>query len=148
MKKTHLTQYLLDSRITIESPPKKDSLQTLDNGLLSEIAKTAPLLNRQVALFLRDDDNRVLGGAIAGMFWSWMDLRFLWVDESVKGQGWGKKLLQAAEIEAKKNECLGITCDTASFQSLDFYLSQGFSIMAKLENRPPRHSSYYLQKRF
>lgn len=148
MRKTQLSTYELDPRITIEAPPTENSLAILDAGLLDEIAKTAPLSNTRLAVFLRDEDERILGGFIGNIFWNWCDLRFLWVDESVQGQGWGKKLLQSAENELQKHGCLGICCDTASFQSFPFYQSQGFTLIGTLENRPPQHRTHFIQKRF
>lgn len=148
MHKAQLREKIVDPCITIENPPKKEHLKIIDDGLLGDIAETAPLSNHPMAILLYDEDDRVRGGLIAGVFWHWMDIRFLWIDESLKGQGWGKKILIAAEQEAKKRDCIGMVCDTASFQTLSFYQSQGFEIIGTLKNRPPGHESYFIQKQF
>lgn len=148
MKKETLSYHEIDSRVTIESPPNKDNLKILDDGLVGEIAKTVPLADENLGIFLRDDDGTIMGGLIGSHFWNWFSLRFLWVDDSLKGQGWGKKLLATAESEMRKQGIIGIHCDTASFQALPFYQSQGFQVVGELKNRPPRHRSYFISKRF
>jgi len=148
MVKSQLSEQVVDPHIVIENPPKKEHLKIIDNGLLNDIAKTAPLSNHPTAILLRDNYDVIHGGLVAGVFWNWMDIRFLWVDDAVKGQGWGKKILTTAEEIAKERDCVGMVCDTASFQALPFYQSQGFEIIGTLKNRPPGHESYFIQKRF
>lgn len=148
MKKEQLETQPINPRVTIETPPIKESLKVIDDSLLRVIAKTAPLIYQNFGIFLRDEEDTIMGGLLGGSFWDWFSLRFLWVDESLQGQGWGKKLLATAETEIRKQGCIGIHADTASFQSLPFYQSQGFSITGELENRPPGHRSYFIQKRF
>ncbi len=148
MQKADLQMQTIDSRIQIESPPKADNLRVLDTGLLDDIAKTEPIVVENLAVFLRDYNHTILGGMVGATFWDWFDLRYLWLDESVRGQGWAKKMLAMTESQVKQDGNIGITCDTASFQSLAFYQSQGFEIIGTLKNRPPQHESYFIQKRF
>ncbi|GAB5493207.1 MAG: hypothetical protein Phog2KO_34220 [Phototrophicaceae bacterium] len=147
MRKTQLSEKSVDKRITIESPPTREAMKILDDGLLDEIAKTEPLIMQRLAIFLRDEEDNILGGMIGGSFWDWFDMRVLWLDDSVRGQGWAKKILTLTEAYTRDNNLIGICCDTASFQALAFYQSQGFEIMASLDNRPPQHQSHFLQKR-
>ena len=146
MKKEGLSAYETDPRVTIETPPDKTSLKTIDDGLLAEIAKIEPIVNQNLAIFLRDDTGSIMGGLVGSHFWNWYSLRFLWIADSLKGQGWGKRLLASLEEELRENGISGIHCDTASFQSLPFYQSQGFEIIGTLENRPPGHRSHYIYK--
>lgn len=148
MKKTQLSLGAMDSRVTIESPPLRDNHKILDDALVTDIAKTAPINYQPLAIFLRDENGVIKGGLSGGSFWDWYSLGFLWIDDSIKGQGWGKALLETLESELRRQECIGINCDTASFQSLPFYQSQGFQITGILDNRPPGHSSYYIEKQF
>jgi GNAT superfamily N-acetyltransferase len=106
-----------------------------------------PIIHESLAVFLRDEAGALRGGVVGGTFWNWFDLRYFWVDPALRGQNWGKKLLQAVEAEARQRGCIGIACDTTSFQALDFYLKQGFEVFGSLEGRPPNHRSYFIQKR-
>ena len=49
----------------------------------------------------------------------------LWVEESIRKQGDGKKYLDAAEREAIKNERIPFTLYTWAFQAEKFYLKIG-----------------------
>jgi GNAT superfamily N-acetyltransferase len=144
--KTNLLAHPIDRRISLENPPNPETVGILDAGLLAHAANYVPIVNKRLGVLLRDESGALKGGIAGGTFWNWFDLRYFWLDESLRGQGWGKQLLQAAEAEARARDCVGILCDTASFQSLDFYRSQGFEIFGRLKGRPPQHESYFLQK--
>lgn len=145
--KRNLSVKPTDPRITIENPASSATMAELDAGLLAHAAQHVPIIHQRLAVFLRDESGEIRGGAIGGTFWNWLDLRQVWVDEALRGQGWGKKLLQAAEKEAKTRDCIGVAADTTSFQSLDFYLRLGYEVFGTIENRPPNHRSYFIQKR-
>ena len=51
------------------------------------------------------------------MIWrGWLQVRTLWISEAVRGQGYGSRLLEAAEAYAKERACGGVSLDTFSFQ--------------------------------
>lgn len=147
MQNTNLVAQPFHEKVSIESPPKTKTTGILEAGLLGHIADYEPLISQQFAVFLRDETNSVRGGLSGYFYWDWFDLRYLWVDDTLKGQGWGKKLLQIAEVEVRERSHIGIVCDTASFQSLPFYQAQGFDIIATMKNRPPNYESYFIEKR-
>lgn len=146
LQKANLEAKEFDSRIKIISPQDKVIHSFLEMGLLAHAAKFEPFESVELAVILRDDEGIIKGGIFGSTFWDWFDLRFLWLDDELRGQGWGKRILQIAEAECHKRDCMGITCDTSSFQSLPFYQSQGFEIFGTLKERPPKHESYFLQK--
>ncbi|MFC0272353.1 GNAT family N-acetyltransferase [Metabacillus herbersteinensis] len=47
-----------------------------------------------MCFILRDEGEKVLGGITGTIFWYKLNIDFLWVDESLKGPGYGKKLLK------------------------------------------------------
>lgn len=78
--------------------------------------------------------------------WGLMYISELFVDESFRGKHLGSMLLQYMEQKAKK---MGVThshCDTFDFQAKDFYLKHGYSVFGIIENCPPNHQLYYLNK--
>jgi len=87
------------------------------------------------------------GGVIASRKGNWLCIDFLWVDETVRGSGLGRALMEAAEQEAAKRGCLFALVDTFSFQALPFYQKQGYQQQMSLtdfpENGMQRH---YLTK--
>lgn len=148
LEKRGLQATPIDSRISIDEPPRHERSNIIEQGLLDNIATYVPIDFRKLAVFLRDDDGKIHGGAVGMTFWDWFDLQLFWIDDAQRGKGYGKQILTLVETELQQQGVLGIKCDTASFQSLGFYQAQGFDIMGTLDNRPPQHRSYFLKKRF
>jgi GNAT superfamily N-acetyltransferase len=73
-------------------------------------------------------------------------LDVLFVQEQLRGQGYGQALLTAAEQEAKQRGCKHAFLDTFSFQAPQFHQKRGYRVFGKLLNFPPGHSRYFLQK--
>ena len=57
---------------------------------------------KKISYILRDDDEQILGGITGTIFWYNLHIDFLWVDESLRGQGYGKELLDKIEVFAEK----------------------------------------------
>ncbi|MGB6779225.1 MAG: GNAT family N-acetyltransferase [Planococcus citreus] len=96
---------------------------------------------------LKDDDGTIMGGLTATTFWQHLHVDFLWVDDSLRGQGQGSALLEQMEQAAKEKGCRLITLDTFSFQAPDFYKRNGYEVFGMLEDHPKGFSQYFLQKR-
>jgi GNAT superfamily N-acetyltransferase len=101
-----------------------------------------------VAIFLRDEQDRIRGGVL-GDFWAgWLHVKFLWVDEDCRRQGWGAKLLEAAESVAREHGCGNVHLDTFSFQAgPDFYRRFGYEVFGVLDEYPPGYTHYFMRKR-
>jgi GNAT superfamily N-acetyltransferase len=101
---------------------------------------------RKITVFLKDDHGSVHGGLIGSTYWDWFHLDILWIEESLRGNGWGSKILQAAEEEAIRRHCLHVHLDTMSFQALPFYQKHGYQVFGVLHDMPSGHRRYYLKK--
>ncbi|MBE9018719.1 GNAT family N-acetyltransferase [Chroococcidiopsidales cyanobacterium LEGE 13417] len=51
---------------------------------------------QQLAIFLRNEGDRLAGGLIGSTYWQWLYIDILWIDETWRGQGYGHALLEAA----------------------------------------------------
>jgi GNAT superfamily N-acetyltransferase len=101
-----------------------------------------------LVILLSDPDSDVIVGGLHGatMFsYLWIDLLF--VPESMRGIGIGRKLMMQAEAEALRRGCNGVTLDTFSFQARGFYERLGYQVFGILDDCPPGHSRFYLTKR-
>lgn len=102
----------------------------------------------QVSFILRDDNQQILGGITGTIFWYQLHIDFLWVDESLRGQGYGKELLIKIEEFAIEHGCQLIQLDTFSFQAPDFYLKFGYEVIGIVNDFPTEENKqYYLTKR-
>ena len=95
---------------------------------------------------VRNQEGSMIAG-IAG--WTWAgacEITQFWVSEDVRGNGIGKKLLEAAEEEARRNACSTILVRTYSFQAPSFYEKHGYGVEHAVENFPHGHRYYILTK--
>jgi ribosomal protein S18 acetylase RimI-like enzyme len=70
----------------------------------------------------------------------------LWVRHDLRGRGYGKRLLQAAEAEAVKRGCRHALLDTMSFQAPEIYERQGYGVYGVLDDFPGEHQRRYYRK--
>jgi GNAT superfamily N-acetyltransferase len=98
------------------------------------------------AIFLRDTDEAVLGGVLAKAGRGWLHINTLWVDPSVREQGYGAQLMAAAEAEARQRGCHSAYLDTFSFQARPFYERCGYTVFGTLEDFPVGHQRFFMRK--
>ena len=134
-------------RIDVETTPADASTQAINRGLRSfNVHHMVPVDADRFNVVLRADDGTIAGGALCEVRWHWMFVDTLWVDESLRGTGFGSALLAAAEGEARRRGCTRAHLDTISFQARPFYEKLGWRLFGTLEDYPPGHTKYYLQK--
>ncbi|MBX9749732.1 MAG: GNAT family N-acetyltransferase, partial [Roseococcus sp.] len=100
-----------------------------------------------LAILLRDAERRTIGGALGNSHYGWVRIELLSLPEALRGQGWGSRLMQAVEDEARARRCLGVRLETLSFQARGFYEKLGYSVIGTLPDYPPGHTLYWLAKR-
>ena len=134
-------------RITSEPHTSPEDTAIIRDGLTRfNVAATQHTYYSPLAILLRDDRDAVLGGALGDVWGEWLDLDFLWVAEPLRGKGYGERLLQAAEEEARAQGCQGVYLDTFGFQARPFYERYGYEVFAELPDRPAGHTSYFMRK--
>jgi GNAT superfamily N-acetyltransferase len=106
-----------------------------------------PDRQRVLAVLVKGDAGQVVGGLWGATAWQWLFVRLLWLPEALRGKGLGRDLLRRAEAEAVKRGCGKVWLDTYSFQARGFYEKLGYSVFGTLEDYPPGHRRYFLQKR-
>jgi len=57
---------------------------------------------KNLCFVLRGPDDEVVGGVIGSTFWNWLHIDLMWVKEELRGQGYGRRLLELAEEEGRK----------------------------------------------
>jgi GNAT superfamily N-acetyltransferase len=99
------------------------------------------------AFVVRNEQQDIVAG-ISG--WTWAhacEIRDLWVHPSLRGQGYGERLLTSAEQEARLHGCKVILLASYSFQAPEFYQKHGYELAWQLNDFPPGHRYSYLVKR-
>jgi GNAT superfamily N-acetyltransferase len=137
-----------DYAFHIEQHPSQVDISVLEAHIYAfNVASTGHTDGQELAIFLRDADDALIGG-IFGFTWDgWFDIRLFWVHEDQRGHGLGGQLLVTAEAEAIRRGCHTAIVETHSFQAPDFYQHRGFTIYTTLEGYPSGHSKHFLRKR-
>lgn len=134
--------------IVTQGEPDPEDKKALYEGMLAyHKSKGHPRKKELFSIFLKSQSGKVLGGVIVSFEWNGMQIQTLWVDDSIRNQGWGSKLMQLVEEEAIKRGCTLAFTDTFTWQAPEFYLKLGYTLYGELENLPEGNSlSYYYKK--
>jgi GNAT superfamily N-acetyltransferase len=113
---------------------------------LYNVAVTGDAYYSPLAIYLKDERGAVLGGVLGHVWGGWLDLSILWVAEPFRGQGYGSRLLRAAEDEARMQECHSVFLTTFSFQAPGFYEKFGYETVADIPDYPRGYNYHVLMK--
>ena len=130
----------------LDMGPSEKDVNEVRGGLIKH---NTPFLEgipkSQVGYYAIDDEKKV-GGIIADLWGNWLLIKFLWVDDSVRGQQVGSDLLKLLEDHAKSKRCTSALVDTLSFQAKPFYEKHGYQCQMVLDNYPMETSLSFLTK--
>src|SRR6266536_2137879 len=133
--------------LTIESNPDPRDVATLSERLYEyNPATTGHHDGQELAIFVRGEDGEIRGGLYS---WTWagrLHVQYLWLHESLRGQGYGSRLLAMAEATGRQRGCVLATVDTYSYQAPDFYRRHGYEVYGILDGYPDGHPSIFLRK--
>jgi GNAT superfamily N-acetyltransferase len=135
--------------LRISSEPhnnQEDATFVRDSLSLFNVAVTGDSYYSPLAIYLKDERGAVLGGVLGHVWGGWLDLSILWIAEPFRGQGYGSRLLRAAEDEARMQGCHGVFLTTFSFQAPGFYEKFGYEAVADIPNYPKGHAYHVLRK--
>lgn len=93
-----------------------------------------------------DDTDSVIAGIHCQIGGRWLYIASLWINEKLRNQGIGRKLIAQAQEVAIQKKCVGIYLYTYSFQSPQFYEKFGFRVFGELENFCNGNSKLYMKK--
>jgi GNAT superfamily N-acetyltransferase len=134
-------------RLAIEPDPAPDDVATVNRGLRAfNVERIGDPHEEPVHIFLRDDDDHVVGGLLGHIRWRWLYVAKLWVNDRVRGAGHGSALLAAAEELARGRGCIGVHLDTFEYQARPFYEKLGYTVFGTLDGYPPGYRQFHLAK--
>jgi ribosomal protein S18 acetylase RimI-like enzyme len=107
---------------------------------------TGEQTHRPFSVFLYDGDGSTVGGAAGSTSWGLCEVTALAVQKRFRGQGWGRKLMQAVEQTARERHCANIHLHTMNFQAIGFYRKVGFVVQAELSDESGKYTRYFLAK--
>ena len=133
-------------KIEIDYAPTQANNDVIRDGVFKSHEKIIGERDKPFSIFLRDDSEKILGGIQAYLDTQSVYIDLIWVETNLRKQGYGKKLLEAAEQEGIKNGCIFSTLDTWDFQAEEFYLKNGYGRLGEIKNYWFNHSRIFLRK--
>ncbi len=101
---------------------------------------------QRICFAVQGPDQEIVGGVIAAIYWDWLYIDLMWLEEKHRGSGYGSRLLTLVEAEARRRGARHAFLDTFSFQAPDFYKKHGYQVFGELRDFPPGHQRYFLTK--
>ena len=102
---------------------------------------------QRLCYVLHETDQDIVGGVLGATYWEWFYVDLIWVKDDLRGQGYGKQLMEIAEAEARRRGAKYAYLDTFSFQAPGFYEGIGYEIFGELGDYPPGHRRYFMKKK-
>jgi ribosomal protein S18 acetylase RimI-like enzyme len=117
-----------------------------DNVFSFNQAKTGVTDWHPVGYFLKNKRGEWLAGLTGSIWAGWCHVNFLWVSESLRGQGHATRLMDEAEALAVERGAFAATLETHSFGAAGFYAKRGYVVFGRLADYPPGHTKLFLRK--
>ena len=135
----------MDFRIT--DKPSEDEISAIYRGLLEyNLARIEDKDVRELGIFQEDETGKLTAGLVGETHGNWLEVKYLWVDEALRGQDIGTKLIETAEKTAKDRGCRFSFLNTFGFQARGFYIKQGYEEVFTLSQYPLTGTRHYLTK--
>lgn len=134
-------------KLELTEAPSEADLAVVDAGLEESNRAAADLDAVQpLAVFVRDEEGRVVAGLRARSWGRAAEIQQLWVRPDLRLHGLALRLLQTAEAALVARGCTLAYLETFSWQAPYLYLRSGYEIAAQFEGMPRRGIKYVMHK--
>ena len=138
-----------DFDIALTDAPPATLRDELGHGLRAlNIELLGPIDGAPLAITIRLKDGTLLGGLYGRTGFRRLFVELLFISETLRGKGLGTKLLQQAEAEAKRRNCLGAWLETLNADAKRVYERNGYRVFGEIPDYPPGNTRYFLSKNF
>lgn len=139
---------MAEPKLDLTGDPSPDDLAVITTGLTDfNTIDVGPSGRRSLVIVIRNEEGKAIGGMSGYTGWGWLFTQWLFVPETLRGQGVAGKLLARAEAEAVNRGCHSAWIDTFNPKALAAYQRQGYQIFGELPEFIPGRSRSFLQKR-
>jgi GNAT superfamily N-acetyltransferase len=134
--------------VTLEAEPRPDEVEAVGRALAAFNAEAAgdDGFERLFITVRQPCDGRLVGGLVGAVYWGWLYVDALWVEEAQRGAGLGSRLLAEAEAAAVGRGARRAFLDTFSFQAEPFYARRGYRVFGALDGFPGPHRRVWMTK--
>jgi GNAT superfamily N-acetyltransferase len=100
---------------------------------------------KRLAISLRERDS-IVGGIVGEVWTAVLFIQFFWLEQELRGRGFGTKLIKAIEDEARHFGATKSYVDTMSFQAPGFYRARGYREFGSIEGYPGGVTRHWFTK--
>lgn len=136
-------------KIVYKENPTSEDIQILNNGIISFAKQQKdhkPF--RTFGFFIKDHEENIKGGCNGVILYGCLHIDSLWVEELLRGNGYGKQLMAEVEKTAIANHCPFMTVFTMDWEALEFYKKLGFYVEFERHGYEKNSIFYFLRKDF
>ena len=134
-------------RIVEEKGRARVVARQIRDGLIAyNASKVGPPRYRPLVLSARDAKGRLVGGLSGQLYWNALYVELLWLKDSARKGGLGRRLMQEAERRARRARKELIFLNSYSFQAPGFYRKLGFRSFGVIRNYPRGASRVFFVK--
>lgn len=136
-----------DYLIEVPTDLQPGDMNMIVNGLSEfNATKAGGEMPRYLLVTVRDKDQAIVGGLLGATYLGWLQVSAVWMSDALRGKGYGTRLMQRAEAEARERQCPRVFLETLSFQALPFYEKLGYKVVNEIADFPPGGVRYALTK--
>jgi GNAT superfamily N-acetyltransferase len=134
-------------RLVVEGSPDPADLALLEDQVAAAAIAAAGLGDDQeFGIFVRDDDSRIIAG-ISGIVWAGCcELQAMWVDPTLRGCGLARRLITAAENEARQRGCTLVQFRAYDLLAPGLHERLGYETVGVIEGCPAGSTARWFRK--
>ena len=135
-------------QVILEAEPQASDMHDLVKGLTAfNASRTNGDTPDYIVATVKNSEGVLTGGLLGATYLGWLQIQVVWLDDAIRGQGFGTELMAMAEREALRRGCAQAFVETLSFQALPFYEKLGYEVFSRLPDFPPGGARYALIKK-
>jgi GNAT superfamily N-acetyltransferase len=131
--------------ISVERTVGKTKKAVLDGLIRYNSEKMGKQKYKRLAISLRDG-NAIMGGVVGEVWAAVLFIQFFWIEQRLRGKGFGTRLIKAIEDEARRFGAARSYVDTMSFQAPGFYRACGYREFGSIEGYPGGVTRHWFTK--
>ena len=131
--------------ISVERTVGKTKKAVLDGLIRYNSEKMGKQKYKRLAISLRDG-NAIMGGVVGEVWAGVLFIQFFWIEQRLRGKGFGTRLIKAIEDEARRFGAARSYVDTMSFQAPGFYRACGYREFGSIEGYPGGVTRHWFTK--
>lgn len=124
-------------KVEVTARPSEEDAAVIDAGLTSFNEQQSALADvRPLAVITRDASDTVIAGLLGRTWGLCGEIQVVWVDEKLRGQDIGTRLVRQAEAEFQSRAVETVFLETFSFQAPEFYEKLGYQPFQSVDGFP------------